>query len=119
LSESPSGADDRHAHTETGGAPIRRLLPVAVILPIVLGALRYLGQRAGLYGTLFGSFLLVAAIVVLAVVFVLYVARVADATEARRRQAELENEAAAPALAERAAALEAANAELAETTERL
>lgn len=85
----------------------------------MLGALRYLGEKAGLYGTLVGTILLVAAIVLLAVWFVLHVARAADETEARRRRAELENEAAAPALAERAAALERANEDLAETTERL
>lgn len=119
MTDSPSGADDRNDRPEPGGAPIRRLLPLAIVLPIVLGALRYAGQKAGLFGTAVGAISLVLAIIVLAVWFVLYVARVADEAEERRRQAELHNEAAAPALAERAAALERANAELAETTARL
>ncbi len=34
-----------------GGRTVRRLLPAALVLPIVLGWLRLLGQRAGWYGT--------------------------------------------------------------------
>src|SRR5204862_6400641 len=49
----------------------------------------------------------------------LHVARIADRAELERERAERRNAAAAPALAERAAALERANVELAETTARL
>lgn len=37
-----------------GGIAVRRLLPVALILPLVIGWLRLEGERAGLYGSEFG-----------------------------------------------------------------
>ena len=41
----------------SGGVAARRLLPAAVLLPLVLGYARILGQRAGLYGSEFGTVL--------------------------------------------------------------
>jgi PAS domain S-box-containing protein len=41
-----------------GGVTARRLLPAAVILPLAFGYARLLGQRAGLYGSEFGTVLL-------------------------------------------------------------
>ncbi len=102
-----------------GGAPIRRLLPLVIAAPVLLGVLRVLGQKAGLFSLAVGTGLLVVAFALLGVVFLLYLARVADASEEHRRQIERDNELAAPALAERAAQLERANEELAETSERL
>lgn len=37
-----------------GGLMARRILPVAIFVPIVIGWLRMMGQRAGLYGNEFG-----------------------------------------------------------------
>jgi two-component system, chemotaxis family, sensor kinase Cph1 len=102
-----------------GGDRIRRLLPLAVAAPIALGALRYGGEQAGIFGLEAGTLLLVVAYVALLLWIVLYMARVADEAEDERRRAERENEAAAPALAERAAALERANEELAEAKVQL
>jgi light-regulated signal transduction histidine kinase (bacteriophytochrome) len=110
----------RHLAPSTrGGDPIRRLLPWAVGALIVLGALRVLGQKAGLYGTTAGTAVFAVAFCALLVFLLLYVARIADRAEEERLRAERANEAAAPALAERAAELERANAELAATTARL
>jgi light-regulated signal transduction histidine kinase (bacteriophytochrome) len=86
---------------------------------VVLGALRYAGEKADLYGTALGTALLVAALVIMLFVVLLYVARSADQVEEERERAERANAAAAPALAARAAELERANAELAATTARL
>ena len=47
----------------SGGIAARRLLPAAVILPLVLGYARILGQRAGLYGSEFGTVLFSLAMV--------------------------------------------------------
>ena len=44
-----------------GGAMARRLLPVAVFVPLIVAWFRLLGQRAGLYGTEFGLSLVVVA----------------------------------------------------------
>lgn len=110
---------DVEAPNGRGGDRIRRLLPLAVAAPIVLGALRYAGERAGVFGLEVGTSLLVVCVVALLVGLVLYMARVADETEDERRRAERENELAAPALAQRAAELERANAELAEAKGQL
>ncbi|HEX8834492.1 MAG TPA: hypothetical protein VF719_09840, partial [Abditibacteriaceae bacterium] len=42
-----------------GGIVARRLLPAAILVPVLLGWLRLEGQRAGLYDTVFGIVLLV------------------------------------------------------------
>ena len=86
---------------------------------VVVGALRIAGQEADLYSTAVGTALFSIATGTLLVLLLLYVARVADEAEAERERAERANDSAAPALAERAAALEQANAELAATTARL
>jgi len=44
-----------------GGASARRLLPVAIGTPLVLGWLRLFGQRVGLYGLEFGTALVVVS----------------------------------------------------------
>ena len=106
----------QHAH---GGDRIRRLIPYAVTIAVVLAVMRVLGQRAGLYGLWVGTTLFVVAFVALLIALLLYVARETDEIEAERARVERANLEAAPALAERAEELERANAELAETTARL
>jgi light-regulated signal transduction histidine kinase (bacteriophytochrome) len=119
LTDTPRGADEAGLPIARGGAPIRRLIPVALAALLLVAAVRVAGQKADLYGTTVGTgiFTLLSAGGI--VVLLLYVARVADRVDDERRRADRENAAAAPALAERAAALERANAELAETTVRL
>lgn len=48
-----------------GGVLARRLLPLAIIVPVILGALRLAGERAGLYDSGFGVALFVSATVVI------------------------------------------------------
>jgi light-regulated signal transduction histidine kinase (bacteriophytochrome) len=119
LTTTPGGADDGPFPTARGGAAIRRLLPLALSALVVLGALRFAGEKAGLYSSGVGTLLFGLTVAVLLTALLLYVARVADRVEEERTRAEVENAAAAPALAERAAQLERANAELAETTARV
>jgi light-regulated signal transduction histidine kinase (bacteriophytochrome) len=118
VTDAPPGTDTAE-ETSLEGAAFRRLIPYAVIVPIVLGGLRVVGQKAGLFGLEVGSALLVVAVIAAGVGFLLWVARLADQAAEVRRRIERENAAAAPALAERAADLERANAELAATSARL
>jgi chemotaxis family two-component system sensor kinase Cph1 len=92
---------------------VRRLLPAALLAPVVLGALLYAGERAGWFAAAVGYGVLVAATVGLCAGLVAFYARRIDRAEAQRRRAERASAAAAPALAERALELERANAELA------
>src|SRR3989338_472204 len=69
----------------SGGYISRRLIPVSIILPYVLGLLRLQSQRAGLfYSTEFGVFLLVFSnIIIFAAVIIWYAKRlyIADAEQ--------------------------------------
>lgn len=67
---------------------VRRLLPAAVIVPVVLGWLRFEGERAGLYGTEFGVVLNTTANVLIITALILWSARWLDRMEAERKQAE-------------------------------
>jgi len=48
----------------TGGTVARRLLPAAVLVPVVLGWLRWRGEEAGLYDTRFGVALFAISMIV-------------------------------------------------------
>jgi PAS domain S-box-containing protein len=76
-------ADDR-----AGGRIARRLLPAAILIPVVLGFLRLVGQRAGLYDTEFGTSLLVIATAVMLVAAILLTASAANRMDQARLQAE-------------------------------
>ena len=102
-----------------GGAPLRRLIPLAVAVPVALGFLVLAADKAGLFDPAVGSWILAIALAALAVGLLLLLARVADEAEAERRRIERDNEAAAPALAQRALELEQANAELADAKAQL
>src|SRR4028118_1287664 len=78
--------------SEMGRFLIRRLLPAAIIVPVVLGWLRLEGQRAGLYGTGVGVLLMTAANVLILSALILWSARLLDRLEARRRRAESESQ---------------------------
>jgi PAS domain S-box-containing protein len=67
-----------------GGRMARLLLPVAVVLPTMLGWLRLQGERLGFYGTPVGLGLFAATIVILFVVFGWVVARHLNRSEATR-----------------------------------
>jgi light-regulated signal transduction histidine kinase (bacteriophytochrome) len=119
LTDTPPGADDAAVSTARGGAPIRRLIPVALAAIVLLGGLRLLGEDLGLYSTATGTGIFALVLCGLLLAALLYVARIADRVEEERVRAERGNAAAAPALAQRAAELERANAELAAASARL
>jgi diguanylate cyclase (GGDEF)-like protein/PAS domain S-box-containing protein len=60
------------------GPLLRRLVPAAVLVPILLGTLEILGEKAGLYDQRFGVALLTATMMVLFLVLVLTTARTID-----------------------------------------
>src|SRR3954453_16768426 len=119
LTEAPPGVETIADSYAGGGGPFGRLLPVAVLAPLLLGGIRVLLQEAGVLDLWTGTGLLVLSFIGLGGWFILYVARVADHAEEERRRIERANQEAAPALAARAAELERANAELAATSVRL
>ena len=66
----------------------RRLLPAAIVVPIVIGWLRFEGERAGLYGAGFGVVLTTTANVIIITALILWSARWLNRMEAERKQAE-------------------------------
>jgi PAS domain S-box-containing protein len=71
-----------------GGVSLRRLLPVALIMPIVLGWLRLWGERMELYDTTFGVVLLVLSTMILLGITIWLNAGMLNASDANRQQAE-------------------------------
>ena len=69
-----------------GSFLIRRLLPAAIIVSVVLGWLRLEGEWAGLYGTTVGTILFTAVNVLIISALVLWSARLLDRLEDKRRQ---------------------------------
>jgi hypothetical protein len=74
--------------SKIGGFLIRRLLPAAVIVPVVLGWLRLEGQGAGPYGTGVGVLLTTTANVLIISALLLWSARLLDRLETRRNFAD-------------------------------
>ncbi len=72
-----------------GGGLVRRLLPVAVMVPVGLAGLRFAGERAGLYGADVGVWLFAVAMVALLVPLVWTIGRSLDAYDEERRSVEL------------------------------
>ena len=70
------------------GIVARRLLPAAIVAPIVLGWLRLAGENAGLYGTTLGVSLLVTSIIVVFVALIGWTAAALGRAEAKRAGAE-------------------------------
>jgi two-component system, cell cycle sensor histidine kinase and response regulator CckA len=71
-----------------GGVMARRLLPMAIGLPIGLGLLRLMGQRAGLYNTEVGLSLMIASYVVTLGAIILWNAGSLYRMDIKRRKAE-------------------------------
>lgn len=73
-----------------GGAMARRLLPVALALPLVLGWLELEGERAGVYPTAFGTGWFAVSNVVILVAAILLYADSVSRLDVKRRHAEQE-----------------------------
>jgi signal transduction histidine kinase/ActR/RegA family two-component response regulator len=67
---------------------IRRLLPAAILIPIVAAVLRLAGQRAGLYGLETGIIILVGTCILLLVTVVFWGAGIVRRTNAERQRLE-------------------------------
>jgi two-component system, chemotaxis family, sensor kinase Cph1 len=119
LTDTPPGANDAALPTARGGAPIRRLIPFALGFVVLFAGVRIAGQEAGLWSQAVGTAIFAVVFCAVLTFALYYVARIADRVEDERVRAEQANLDAGPALAERNAQLERANAELAETTARL
>ena len=72
------------ASDSAGGLMARRLLPVAVFIPLLLGWLRWEGQLAGLYDTEFGLMIMVVVTTVGFVAFIWWNAKSLDRLELGR-----------------------------------
>lgn len=88
-----------------GGVMARRLLPATVVIPLLLGWLRLVGQRAGFYDTEFGTSLMVVAVITILAIIVWWSAGVSNRTDMQRKRAGEE-------IRRHAAELEAVNREL-------
>lgn len=71
-----------------GGFTVRRLLPAAVGVPLVLGGLRLMGQQAGYYDTEFGLALFALSNVVMLSVVILWSAKQLNWVDRGRAQAQ-------------------------------
>jgi PAS domain S-box-containing protein len=69
-----------------GGMLARRMLPAAILVPLLAGWLRVVGQRAGLYGLGFGSALSTTLLIITFAGLVVWAARLLNRADAERRQ---------------------------------
>ena len=74
----------------SAGVIMRRLLPIAVALPVLAGYLRLLGQHAGYYGTEYGLALHVTSVIIVLVGLIWWNALSLYRFEMARRRAESE-----------------------------
>jgi signal transduction histidine kinase/ActR/RegA family two-component response regulator len=73
------------ASDTAGGIVARRLLPLAVVVPIVLGVLRFYGQASGLFDVQFGTALHSTAVVLVLLVAVWWMARILFHVDTERK----------------------------------
>ncbi|MHB9122083.1 MAG: methyl-accepting chemotaxis protein [Thermoanaerobaculia bacterium] len=74
--------------TGMGGDLARRLLPAAIVIPVVVGWLRLQGERAGFYDADFGVSLVAVLDILIFGTLIWWNCRALDRTDAERRQAE-------------------------------
>lgn len=76
--------------TDPGGVMARRLIPLAVVVPLVLGWLQLIGQRRGVYGPPVGAWLLTTATIACLLAVIALGARSLSRADAQRLRLEAE-----------------------------
>ncbi len=72
-----------------GGQTARRLFPLFVIIPVVLGWLRLYGEKKGVYGAEMGTAILIVAIIIVLSSIVIYNARLTNNAAVKLGQTEV------------------------------
>jgi signal transduction histidine kinase len=70
----------------TGSIVIRRLLPLVIFLPLMLSIVRLQGERAGYYGTEFGTALFTISVIVLFTWIVWFNAKILNGLDEQRKK---------------------------------
>jgi diguanylate cyclase (GGDEF)-like protein len=76
--------------TNPGTVMARRLLPLAVLVPLTLGWLRLIGQEAGIFGLRVGTWLLTMTTITCLVTVIIWAASSLSRTDGHRRRLERE-----------------------------
>jgi len=82
------GVVRRFLAADSGGLLLRRMIPVAVVLPVLLGRLRIAGETAGLYDQPFGRSVLILSFILLFSGVTWWTASAVQRMEAARLRAE-------------------------------
>src|SRR5207248_4160533 len=72
-----------------GGAVARRLIPATIIVPVLLGYLRLLGERHGLYTNEFGTSLIVLCNIIFFLILIWGNAHLLFRSDTARKRAEI------------------------------
>ncbi len=71
-----------------GSVTIRRLLPVSIVLPLALSVLSLQGQKAGIYGTEFGTAIYTLSVVMIFALVIWFNAKLLNQMDLKRKLAE-------------------------------
>jgi|GEM_PF-5953500 len=88
MAQSADGPQIMLFRNTSGGVTARRLLPAAVLVPLLLGWLKVRGQMARLYDTAAGEAVLVTTMILVFVVLIALTSRVLHRLDLARREAE-------------------------------
>jgi len=90
--EPDKGAAVLLTSTSAGGIMARRLLPAAILAPLIFGWLRVLGEREGLFAWDFGTAVLILLMIITAVIVVAINAKYLDNLDAERERLLMQRE---------------------------